>query len=82
VPRSGIIDTDAKWGFSHTKGWILGYKLHMISSTASIIVPLSAADVTTANVQDNQVYGALTSSLPSIYNCKENTLHDCRPWIR
>ncbi len=63
MPRSGI-DTDAKWGFSHTKGWIFGYKLHMISSTASIIVPLSA-DVTTANVQDNQVYNALTSSLPS-----------------
>ena len=28
VPRSGI-DTDARWGFSHTKGWIFGYKLHM-----------------------------------------------------
>jgi hypothetical protein len=28
VPRSGI-DTDAMWGFSHTKGWIFGYKLHM-----------------------------------------------------
>ena len=26
VPSSGI-DTDAKWGFSHTKGWIFGYKL-------------------------------------------------------
>jgi transposase len=63
VPRSGI-DMDAKWGFSHTKGWIFGYKLHMISSSASIIVPLSA-DITTANVQDNQVYNALTSSLPS-----------------
>ncbi len=25
VPRSGI-DTDARWGFSHTKGWIFGYK--------------------------------------------------------
>jgi hypothetical protein len=38
----------------------------MISSTASsIIMPLSA-DVTTSNVQDNQVYNALTStSLPS-----------------
>jgi len=32
VPRSGI-DTDARWGFSHTKGWIFGYKLHLISST-------------------------------------------------
>lgn len=48
VPRSGI-DTDARWGFSHTKGWIFGYKLHMISSTGSIIVPL-AADFTTANI--------------------------------
>jgi hypothetical protein len=64
VPRSGI-DMDAKWGFSHTKGWIFGYKLHMISSSASIIVPLSADDITTANVQDNQVYNALISSLPS-----------------
>ena len=32
VPYSGI-DTDAMWGFSHTKGWIFGYKLHLISST-------------------------------------------------
>jgi hypothetical protein len=64
VPRSGI-DTDAKWGYSHTKEWIFGYKLHMISSTASsIVVPLSA-DVTTANVYDNQIYPVLTSSLPS-----------------
>jgi hypothetical protein len=41
VPRLGI-DTDARWGFSHTKGWIFGYKLHLISSTGTIIVPLSA----------------------------------------
>ena len=33
VPRSGI-DTDARWwGYSHTKGWIFGYKLHLTSST-------------------------------------------------
>jgi len=48
-------------GFSHTKGWIFGYKLHMISSTGSVIVPL-AADVTTANVQDNQMYNPIISS--------------------
>jgi hypothetical protein len=65
VPRSLGSDTDAKWGFSHMKGWIFGYKLHMISISASIIVPLSADDFTTADVQDNQVYNALTSSLPS-----------------
>ena len=52
VPHSGI-DTDARWGFSHTKGWIFGYKLHLISTTGSIIVPL-AADFTTANIPDNQ----------------------------
>ena len=62
VPRSGI-DTDARWGFSHTKGWIFGYKLHMIASTDSIIVPLSA-DFTTANIPDNQIYSILTASLP------------------
>ncbi|MGB9169412.1 MAG: transposase [Nitrososphaeraceae archaeon] len=63
VPHSGI-DTDAMWGFSHTKGWIFGYKLHLIStSTGSIIVPL-AADFTTANIPDNQMYSILTASLP------------------
>jgi hypothetical protein len=46
VPYSGI-DADARWGFSHTKGWIFGYKLHLISSTGSIVVPLSG-DFTTA----------------------------------
>jgi hypothetical protein len=60
VPRSGI-DTDARWGFSHTKGWLFGYKLHLISSTGSTIVPL-AADFTTANVQDNQLYNPMTAS--------------------
>jgi Transposase DDE domain len=65
VPRSGI-DKDARWGYSHTKGWIFGYKLHMISSTdSSIIVPLSV-DFTTANVYDNQVYLGLVSCLSSI----------------
>jgi hypothetical protein len=62
VPRSGI-DTDARWGFSHTKGWIFGYKLHITSSTGSLIIPLSA-DFTQADVQDNQIYPTITSSLP------------------
>jgi DDE family transposase len=62
VPRSGI-DTDAMWGFSHTKGWIFGYKLHLVASTGSIIVPLTA-DFTTANIPDNQMYSVMTASLP------------------
>jgi len=35
VPRSGI-DTDARWGYSHTKeGWIFGYKLHLTCTTTT-----------------------------------------------
>ncbi len=45
IPRSGI-DTDARWGYSHTKEWVFGYKLHLSASTGSLIVPMSA-DVTT-----------------------------------
>ena len=63
VPRSGI-DTDARWGYSHTKGWVFGYKLHITSTTGHLIVPLTA-DVTTANVQDNQMCVPLTSSSSS-----------------
>ena len=61
IPRSGI-DTDARWGFSHTKGWIFGYKLHITASTGSLIVPLSA-DFTQADIQDNQMYSAITYPL-------------------
>ena len=39
VPHSGI-DTDARWGFSHTKGWIFGYKLHLISTTGYMALNL------------------------------------------
>ena len=63
VPRSGI-DTDARWGFSHTKRWIFGYKLHLISSTSGSVIISLAADFTTANITDNQIYSILTASLP------------------
>ena len=58
VPRSGIDTERCQMGFqSYNRGWIFGYKLHMVSSTGSLIVPLSltlsiSANVTTAaNVQ-------------------------------
>jgi hypothetical protein len=61
VHRSGI-DTHARCGFSHTRQWIFGHKLHITSSTGSLIILLSA-DFTQAEVQDNQRYPA-TSSFP------------------
>ena len=70
IPCPGI-DTDAWWGYSHTKGWIFGYKLHLTCTTTTavasagggeqLVVPLTAG-VTTANVPDNKMYVPLTSS--------------------
>ena len=54
IPCPGI-DMDARWGYSHTKGWIFGYKLHLTCTTGKIVGPLTA-DVTTANVPDNKMY--------------------------
>ena len=65
IPHSGI-DTAARWGYSHTKGWIFGYKPHLISSTGLLYRLLISCDVTTANVYDNQVYQGLVSCLSSI----------------
>jgi hypothetical protein len=66
VPCPGI-DKYARWGYSRTKGWIFGYKLHITSTTSDLIVPLTA-DVTTAIVQDNQIYVSLTSSSSSVFS--------------
>jgi hypothetical protein len=68
VPCPGI-DTDARWGYSHTKGWIFGYKLHLTCTAAidELVVPLTA-DVTTANVPDNRMYIPLTSSPLSVFS--------------
>ena len=71
IPISGI-DTDARWGFSKSKGWVYGYKLHMSCSTGLLIVPLSA-DVTTANIADCQMYESLTKSLADLL---ENIIAD------
>ncbi|MGI0065790.1 MAG: transposase, partial [Nitrosotalea sp.] len=64
VPRPGI-DTDARWGFSRSKGWLFGYKMHLSCSTGSLVVPLSAG-MTSANVYDNQVYQELIGQLSDI----------------
>ena len=64
LPIAGI-DTDAKWGFSNSKGWIFGYKLHMSCSTGKLVVPLSA-DITTANVHDSKPYDKLIDFLAGL----------------
>lgn len=64
LPIPGI-DTDAKWGFSKSKGWIFGYKLHMSCSTGKLVVPLSA-EITTANIHDSQMLDSLIEPLSGL----------------
>ena len=64
IPTSGI-DTDARWGFSKSKGWVFGYKLHMSCSTGKLAVPLSAC-ITTANVYDPKMYDVLVGPLAGL----------------
>jgi len=66
LPIAGI-DTDAKWGFSKSKGWVFGYKLHLSCSTGSLAVPLSA-DVTAANIHDSKMYEKLVEPLAGFQN--------------
>ena len=65
LPISGI-DTNAKWGFSKSKGWIFGYKLHMSCSTGKLIVPLSA-EITTANIHDGKIFQTLVEPLTGLF---------------
>ena len=71
LPIAGI-DTDARWGYSKSKGWIFGYKLHMSCSTGKLIVPLSA-EISTANVHDGNMYEMLVDQLAGLV---ENILCD------
>ena len=52
-------------GYSHTKGWIFGYKLHLISSTGSFLYTTICGFYNCYNIDDNQLYKTLASGLPS-----------------
>ena len=54
LKRPDIIpaDKEAKWGYSLTRGWVWGYKLHLISTVKPCIVPLIWL-ITSANFQES-----------------------------
>ena len=62
VPHTSI-DTEAHWTKSGWHGWVYGWKLHVVSVVAAIWIPL-AADLTPANVADNEAAPALLWELP------------------
>jgi hypothetical protein len=63
VPHTSI-DTDAHWTKSGWHGWVYGWKLHLVVTAAcNVWLPL-AAEVTPANVADNEQASALIDVLP------------------
>ena len=63
VPHSSI-DTEANWTKSGWHGWVYGWKLHLVTTVAAVWLPL-AAELTAANVADNEQAGPLLDELPA-----------------
>ena len=63
VPHSSI-DTEAGWTKSGWHGWVYGWKLHLVTTVASVWIPL-AARLTPANTADNTEAPALLEELPA-----------------
>ena len=57
------IDTEAGWTKSGWHGWVYGWKLHLIVTATSTLIPL-AASATPANTADNTVAPLLLRRLP------------------
>lgn len=62
VPHTSI-DIEAAWTKSGWHGWVYGWKLHLITTVASVWIPL-AARLTPANRADNEEAPALLGELP------------------
>jgi hypothetical protein len=62
VPHTAI-DTEAGWTKSGWHGWVYGWKLQLVTTVASVWIPL-AAELTPANTADNQVAPKLLDRLP------------------
>jgi hypothetical protein len=62
VPHTSI-DTEAHWTKSGWHGWVYGWKLHLVTTVAAVWIPL-AAELTPANVADNEQAPTLLRELP------------------
>ena len=80
VPHSSI-DTEAHWTKSGWHGWVYGWKLHIACAVAAVWIPLSA-ELTSANVADNEVAPALIHELPPEAHLILGDLHYNAPNVR
>lgn len=79
VPHSSI-DTQAHWTKSGWHGWVYGWKLHIACAVATVWIPLSA-ELTPANVADNEVAPALIQELPPEAHLILGDLHYNAPYV-
>jgi hypothetical protein len=63
VPHTSI-DTEAHWTTSGWHGWVYGWKLHVVVTVSDLVWLPLAADLTPANVADNEHAPALLAGLP------------------
>lgn len=80
VPHSSI-DTEAHWTKSGWHGWVYGWKLHIACVVAAVWIPLSA-ELTPANLADNEVAPALIYELPPEARFVLGDLHYNAPNVR
>jgi hypothetical protein len=80
VPHTSI-DTQAHWTKSGWHGWVYGWKLHVVSVVAAVWIPL-VADLTPANVADNEAAPALIWELPPEMRYLLGDLHYNAPNVR
>jgi hypothetical protein len=80
VPHTSI-DTEAHWTKSGWHGWVYGWKLHLVSTVASVWIPL-AAELTPANMADNEVAPRLLATLPDEVRFVLGDLHYNAPTVR
>ena len=80
VPHTSI-DTQAHWTKSGWHGWVYGWKLHVVSTVARVWIPL-AAELTPANVADNDLTPTLLANLPAEVRFVLGDLHYNAPNVR
>jgi len=80
VPHTSI-DTEAHWTKSGWHGWVYGWKLHIACAVAAVWIPLSA-ELTSANLADNEIAPALIYELPPDALFVPGDLHYNAPNVR
>jgi hypothetical protein len=78
VPHTSI-DTEAGWTKSGWHGWVYGWKLHLVVTVSDRVWLPLAADLTPANVADNEHAPTLLADLPKVVSAVLGDSHYTDP---